>query len=450
METTEKLSRFVVETRFEDIPNAVTERAKELFVDALGAAMLGSSMPVTKKLAEYYGRKKSIKGEATAIGCSLLTSVEDATLINGTSLHSTELEAVPMRGEQQPAFTAFAALAMAEMLGLSGKDILEAFILGFEVHGRLSANAHGIPAKGGWGCVTGTLGAAASAGKMLKLNTEQMRMALGFASSQAGGLIEHVGTMAHFAELGIAIGHGVRSALWVKEGLTAMLDVIENRKGFCRFYAGEGGYDLEEMTRGLGSGSFYITDPGVSIKKYPCCFRTHRAVDATLEILQENNVSYEGVAEIQVDENLYDRSLLKYSEPTSGGEGRFSMEHCLAAALVDRRIDESTFSTGKIGDLKEARAKINVIVHPEWPPERGAARTPVVIKLKNGKEYFRELDKPRDPTREETLDRYRVNAREVLSERDAESTAEKIMELENVMNIREFMELIRGGGPSKN
>lgn len=448
MSTTEKLAHFIVETRFEDIPSRVIERSKELLIDAVGAALAGSLMPVTKILTQYYTQKKNWVEEATAIGTGFLMSLEDATLINGTALHSTELEAVPMKGEQQPAFTAFSALAMAEKLGLSGRDVLEGFILGFEIHGRLSANAPGIPARGGWGCVTGTLGAAATAGKLLKFNTEQMRMALGFAASQASGLIEHVGTMAHFIELGMAIAHGVRSALWVKEGLTAMLDVIENPKGFCQFYAGKGGYDLGEMMRGLGNGSFYITDPGVSIKKYPCCFRTHRALDATLELMQENSVSYEDVAEIVVDENLYDRSLLKYSEPGIGREARFSMEHCIAAALFDRKIDESTFSEEKVRSLKEARRKVKVIVHEEWPPERGAARTPVAIRLKNGKEYFRELSKPKDPTRQEIVNRYKANAKMVISGEEAEKSANQLMNIEKVEKVSELMKLVRGRNAS--
>jgi 2-methylcitrate dehydratase PrpD len=376
-------------------------------------------------------------------------SLEDATLINGTSLHSTELEAVPMKGEQQPAFTVFSALAMAEKLGLSGRDVLEGFILGFEVHGRLSANAPGIPGRGGWGCVTGTLGAAATAGKLLKFNTEQMRMALGFASSQASGLIEHVGTTAHFVELGMAIAHGIRSALWVNEGLTAMLDVIENHKGFLMFYAGKGGYDLEEVTRGLGSGSFYITDPGVSIKKYPCCFRAHRALDTTLELMDENHITYKDIDLIQVDENLYDRSLLKYSEPKIGREGRFSMEHCIAAALVDRKVDEETFSETKIQALREARQKVKVIVHEEWPPERGAARTPVLIRLKNGKEFQRELKKPKDPTREQILERYKANARMVLSDDAVKASTDQLMSLERVDKVDKLMELLRGKAPAK-
>jgi 2-methylcitrate dehydratase PrpD len=444
MNTTEKLAEFIVGTEFEDIPYEVIGRAKELLLDAMGAAIAGSHMPVTSILVGINRRDKgSLPGKATAIGCGFLTSVEEASLINGTSLHCTEFEAVPRIGEQQPAFTVFGSLGMAEALDLSGKDVLEGFILGFELHGRLSANAPGIPARGGWGCVTGTLGAAAAAGRVLKLNNDQMRMALGFAASQTSGLIEHVGTSAHYIELGIGVSHGVRSAMWVKEGLTAMRDIVEHPKGFCAFYAGKDGYDLNGIVRGLGNG-FFITDPGVSIKKYPCCMRAHCAIDATIGLVKENGISYKDVREIEVGENFYVHSLLKYQEPASEDQAKYCMEHCLAAVLVDGKIDENTFSLKKIRDLREARTKIRVVMHPEWPPERGAARTPVTIRLSNGKEYSRELDKPTDPIRQEIIKSYKERARTVISDKDIDNSVSQVMELEKVKKIKTVMELIRG------
>jgi 2-methylcitrate dehydratase PrpD len=272
-----------------------------------------------------------------------------------------------------------------------------------------------------------------------------MRMALGLAASQASGLIEQIGTMTHFVELGVAAANGLRAALWAQGGMTSIPDVLENPKGFCQFQAGKGGYNLEEMTRDLGK-YYFVTEPGVSIKKYPCCYRTHRAIDATFELLRENNVTYEDVAEIRVDENLYDRQLLKYSEPVIGNDGRFSMEHCLAAVLVDGRVDEETFGDPKIRALKEARKKVKVIVHEEWPSERSAARTPVTLKLKSGKEYVKELDKPIDPTRDQIIERYKAGARSILTETEIEESAKKIIELEKVGNVRELMKLVKGRG----
>ena len=446
MNETKQLAQFVVDTRIEDIPKPVIERGKELFIDAVGAALAGSSKPLARKLSDYYHSRKCGLKEATAIGTGFLMSAEDAGLINGTSLHCTELEAVPRIGEQQPAFTVFGALAVAEMLGLSGKDVLEAFILGYEVHGRLSANCHGIPARGGWGCTTSALGVAAAAGKLLNFSTDQMRMAFGFASSQSGGLIENVGTTAHYMEMGIGVFHGIRSALWVKEGLTAMQDAIENPKGFSAFYGGKekGGYDLKGMVRGLGKGKFYITDPGVSIKKYPTCMRTHCALDSVSLLLKKHNISFNDIAEVEVGENFYVHSLLKYPRPVSIDQSRYSMEHCMAAMLVDGKVDESTCTVEAINRLKKYWSKIKVVVHDEWPPERSHSRTPVTIRLKSGREFTNEMDKPLDPSKEEVVERYKANAGQALSKKQVEDSANGFMKLEKVKNIKELTKLVKG------
>ncbi len=444
MNVTEQLAQFVADTKFEDIPGPVVDRAKELFIDAIGAALAGATMPLSKKLTGFYNRRASGPKEATAIGTGLLMSVENAGMINGTSLHCTELEAVPRIGEQQPAFTVFAALAMGEMLELSGKDVLEAFILGFEIHGRLSAHAHGIPARGGWGCTTGTLGAAVAAGKALGLTREQLQMAIGFASSQTSGLIEHVGTTAHYIEMGIGVSHGIRCALWVKDGLTAMSDAIENRKGFSAFYAGKGGYDLEGMVRGLGKGAFYITEPGVSIKKYPCCMRAHCAVDSAFVLMKENQISYKDIAEVAVGENFYVHSLLKYPRPESKDQSRYSMEHCIAAVIADGKVKENTFTVEAIKRLKNTRGKVKVTMHPDWPPGREDSRTPVTIKLRDGREFTHGMDKPLDPSREEIIERYKTNAVMVLSQKEAEETGESFMELERIPKVNELTKKVKG------
>ncbi|MDO8568303.1 MAG: MmgE/PrpD family protein, partial [Dehalococcoidales bacterium] len=255
MNTTERLARFVVETRLEDIPSPVIARTKELFVDMIGVAIAGSVMPVTTVLSRLC-REKRCKGEATVIALGYRTSAEDAALINATALHETELESVPMKGVQLTAMPAFAAIAVGEKFGLSGKDLLEGFILGFELYGRISLNTPGISARGGWGGETGIIGAAATVGKMLKFNVHQMRMAIGLAASQASGLIEQGGTNDHVIEMGIPAGLGIRAALWAQAGLTSMPDVLEHDKCFCDFYAGEGGYNLENMTANPGKKYF--------------------------------------------------------------------------------------------------------------------------------------------------------------------------------------------------
>ena len=137
MNTNEKLADFAVKTRYEDIPKAVIERTKELLLDIMGATVAGSAMTVNKVLKDYCEQKRSARGEATAVGCGYLTSAEDAALLNGTFLHSTELESVPMKGTQLTAIPGIAAFSIGEKLGVSGNNVLEGFVVGSSRKARI-------------------------------------------------------------------------------------------------------------------------------------------------------------------------------------------------------------------------------------------------------------------------------------------------------------------------
>lgn len=172
--------------------------------------------------------------------------------------------------------------------------------------------------------------------------------------------------------------------------------------------------------------------------------RAHCAIDSALLLRKENNISFDDIAEVEVGENFYVHSLLKYPKPVSVDQSRYSMEHCIAAILVDGKADESAFTMEAINRLKKDRGRIKVVMHPEWPPERSHSRTPVTIRLKNGKEVTNEMDKPLDPSREEVIERYKANARQVLSKKQAEDSANGFMNLEKVKKIKELTRLVRG------
>jgi 2-methylcitrate dehydratase PrpD len=172
------------------------------------------------------------------------------------------------------------------------------------------------------------LGATAAASKLMKLDSYQTRMALGIAAFQAGGLIANVGTMAHVLELAAAARDGIEAAELARKGLTSHPDVIETPQGFCDALIEEGGYDIGRMTVDLGK-TYQIVNPGISIKKYPCCYRSHRALDALFDITTEHHISYGDIDKVVVDLNLYDSYLMKFPDPKTGEEAKFSYPHIL-------------------------------------------------------------------------------------------------------------------------
>lgn len=448
---TEILARYVVETNYEDIPIEAITHAKELIISAVGSAIGGSLTPVGKIIAKHIKENSHLQ-DASVIGCGFKSSVENALVANGTFAHSLEMEDVALQSGPNTVMTIIAALTLGDKLQLSGREVIESFILGYELHSAIFAGSPGITMRG-WdvGTIVGTIGAAATASKQLKLNIDSAMMAIGLAASQSGGIIHHTGTMAHILEFGLSARNGVEAALLVRKGINAAKDIIEHPKGFCSIAAGKDGYDLEKITKNLGKRFFLVDDP-VCIKKYPCCFRIHRAIDATLEIIEDYGLSYDSIKEIEVGINQYDDNVLKLGEPQSADDAEFSISHSLAMLILDKKLNKESFSDENVTSSrsKKAREKINVIVHHEWPAGRTESRTPVSIRLYDGTIYEKDLLRPRKPTEKELIEKYEECATDiVLSKEDKRKALELLFKLEKVANVSEVMNILRATSPQK-
>jgi len=442
MGVTKELTTFLLETQFEDFPKEVVVRGKELIIDFLGGALGGSQTRVSNILTEYAREKNSIP-EAVVIGKNLKATAAYASYLNGIFNHSTELESVSQRTSPNPLAAIAVSLAVGEKLGCSGKETLEGFILGFEIQGRIGGSSLAGVSKKGRISIFNHLGAAAAASKLMKLDLNQARMALGIVAFQAGGLIANVGTMAHVLELAVAGRDGIEAAELAARGVTSHPDIIETPQGFCDALIEERGYDLKKMTKDLGK-SFQVFDPGISIKKYPCCYRSHRALDALFDLMAEHRLCYNDIEKVTVDLNLYDSYLMKFPNPETGEEAKFSYPHILGAAILKGKVWLDSFTDESMSDEKyrEARKKVDVVIHQEWPPGRVDARTPVTIKLKDGRTFTSEINTPREPTLDELLNRYREAADGILKHDQIEKSIDKLLHLEKVKDVSGIMNLL--------
>jgi len=442
MAISDDFASFLVNTSFDDIPGEALDFAKDLTIDTIGQALAGTRTGAGKIMMDYI-KQAGGTPQATVIGGKIKVPAASAVLANTTLSHSTELESVGLKTGPNTAMVHPVALALAEKYNLSGRDILEGSILGFEIQGAIYEACPGVAARG-WdhASVFGTFGAVATAAKMLKLSAKQVKTALSLAASGACGFMRQVGSMTHYLEFGLVARHGMEAAEWVKAGWTAEQDIIEHPKGFARAFAGEGGYNLD-MELNLGN-PYRMTL--ISIKKYPCCYRAHRAIDATLEMLKENNISYNDVATAEADMNLFDASLLKYAEPETGEQGRFSLQHVVAMAILKGTVgvEELTDDFVTSAEAREARGKVKVTVRTDWPPDRLAARTPVTIKLKDGRVFSKDLDTPRQATKEDFLARHRRCSEVVFKPEQVEHFTNMLYRLEELEDITELMSLIRG------
>lgn len=453
MNFTDQISEFTVGVPFEQIPMEVVRVAKEFVLDSVGVQLIGSREPVSKIVREYIKEDGGIP-EAGVIGGGFRTSVTHAAFLNGTSNHAPELEACGNFAGSNPLSVIPVALVLGEKLKVSGKRVLEAIIIGFEIQGKMGiATTPGSHDKG-WCAIAvqGTMGAAVTAAKILNLSVDQTKMSLGIAASQAGGLMRQFGSMTHLLEGGFACRNGVTAAILAQKGLTADKRILDGPSNMWEVMINEQGYNPEKMIRGLGD-PFYFKSPGTSMKKYPCCFFTHRAIEALLQLVCEHGLSYEDVERVKAGVTPFIKeALVGGADPRSGDMARFSLEHCLASVLLDKDVTVDSFTNEKVlsHPLREARRKIDLEIHPEWPSGRSALVIPITIKLKNGKELTHKVDKLKGTmdlplNRKEQEGRYRSFAQPYLSDSQIEESMECILSLEGVNDITNLMTAVTFG-----
>ncbi|MFC2048171.1 MmgE/PrpD family protein [Chloroflexota bacterium] len=451
MGVTAQMSRFIVETRFEDIPGEAIRRTKKQFLDCLGTALAGYEDEVGRIVTEYT-REIGGTAESRLLGSGVFTSAANAAFANGTMAHALDFDDCGFTSHPTGCILPV-LLALGEKLRLSGKEILVAQVMGYECLEGLSYGARAydrtLRARGYHPTpVYGTLAAAATAAKLLKLNVTETSMALGMAGSQAAGLIENFGTMAKGSHSGNAARAGVLAASLVQKGYVATQEVIEGQHGLYHAIIGEGNYNLSKVTEKMGK-TWAIIDPGLSIKTYPCCHGNARALDAILQILNEHNISFEQVESVEVMMNRGPWNSLRFDKPAAGDQGKFSMQYNMATAILDGKVDIDSFSDDKANspEMREALSKIKVVDMSEWTSDVERRRTPVKVRMKNGQEYTGEVDKPRgnveNPLTDEILqEKFRYCAGRVpLPPSRIERCIALVQEMENISDITLLMDM---------
>ena len=447
MGTTARLTQFVMETCYEDISPEAVHAAKRVIIDTLGVMLAGSKEPAGKIMSSFV---RSLGGnpKATVVGAGFKTSAPNAALANGTMAHALDYDDVSYAlGLVMHPDTALlpAALAIGEDVQASGKAVLEALILGFEVWGRLpfsgmDPRAMGIHPT----ALIGTMGAAITAAKILKLNVSQTRMVLGLAASHAMGMGRNRGTMTKPYHAGKAAQSGVVSALLIKDEFTAAPDLIEGKFGFCDVFSGGNKVDDSKVTENFGK-PYLIASPGVGVKKYPTCQLTHRSIDAMLRLVDTYQISPDDVVEIECQTGSMGANVLVFDEPATYLQGKFSMHFCLATALLEGKLGLSEITDEKVNDPKIRQMMKRVRLH--FVDEPLPQADVVKIKLKDGREYSLAVDLAKGDcevplTDEEIISKYRDCARITLPQDKSKRALEMMLNLEKLPDIGELMDMV--------
>ena len=359
MQRVPEIASFVSEFQSGSVPSAAIERAKLALIDFTGVAIAGSVEPVAKIVASHVGR--SARGNATVIATDFRANAADAALANAVAGHALDFDDSSFVLGGHPSVTLLPALlAVGEERGSCGRDILDAYVIGFEVMMKFARAVNFEHYEKGWHptATLGTFGAAAAVARLLRLPGGVVRHALGLAASMASGVKANFGSMAKPLQVGLASQKGVLCAQLAADGLTASAAAVEGKQGFLAAYNGAGSFRPGELTA-FGD-ELEILRSGLMFKKYPCCGATHAPIDAALDLVRAQLLRGEEIDAITIV--LNQRRLPHVDRPvvTTGLEAKFSVQYTLAAALTDGAISLRHFGDAAIArrDLRDLTARV--------------------------------------------------------------------------------------------
>jgi 2-methylcitrate dehydratase PrpD len=359
------LAERICALRYDRLPDAAVDWAKVGILDTVGVTLAGSVEPC----AQIVGRVAAAPGPALVFGTAGRLAVADAALVNGTASHALDFDDCSNTLGGHPSAPVLPALfALADARAVSGRDFIAAYVAGFETETRIARAVNFHHYDKGWHptATLGVFGAAAAASHLMGLTTAQTATALAIAASFSSGLKANFGTMTKPLHVGHCSRNGAMAALLAREGFTANADVFEHRQGFFEVFNGAGNYDAEAVLRDWAE-PFDIVTPGIAIKRYPCCGSTHPAIDALLDLVDTHALTADNVTRIV--SWTHPRRLAHTNRPTvrSALDAKFSVQYCLARALVDRQVVLSHFDDGAYLDprVAEVMARVEAAPHPD-------------------------------------------------------------------------------------
>jgi 2-methylcitrate dehydratase PrpD len=393
---TKYVAEFIVNTKYEDIPENVLELGKKSILDGFGLALAGSVSAMGPLVRKYLQSLGCGGGSASIIGTNMKVPPRFAAFANGVSIHADDYDDTQLSFAKDRIYGLLThptvpvlppAFALCEAGGRSGKDFLLAYHLGVEVECKI-AEAISPRHYGDGFHTTGTIGAfgsVAACAKLRGLNVEQTAYAIGVAATEGGGYRNNFGSMTKPFHAGHAAEAGTVAADLAALGWTASSTILEAPLGF--FQAAGGGYDPAFIADKLGK-PWTLERPGVSIKPYPSGSLSHPAAGALLQLIRDNDIKPGDVEQVEAGGNHGMFTALFHHHPTNSLQGKFSMEFVLAILLLERKAGLSEFTDAVVQrpDVQAMVKRIRFYVDPASENAGFDKMTSIIkIHLKNGK-----------------------------------------------------------------
>ena len=381
---TQDLGRFIADLSPNHLPDEVLRVARMGFIDCIGTMIAGRGEDSVRIMTEVLA---PADGRATLTFGARKGPAPEIAWINGTAAHALDYDDVGLRGHPSTVLVP-AILAEAEELDCSGAEMLTAYVAGYETWAELFRRDTGLLHVKGWHPtgLYGAIAAAAACAKLHRLDADKSAIAIALGGSQSAGLMSNFGTMTKPFHAGKAAHAGIIAARLAKAGFTANTDALEHPQGFLHAISPTGTEDRDSPSK--AGHAWAILTEGLSIKKYPTCYCTHRAIDCVLDLVAETPVNPDDVKKITVNISDYFATVLRNHTPDTGLAAKFSMEFAMASGIIAQRVGLRELTDGFVqrADIQALMAKVEIVTTTEYDPEApGAARfDAVTVELTNG------------------------------------------------------------------
>lgn len=382
---TQELCRVITRTRYENLGAECIDRVKQAIKDGIAVGVAGSDQEAIRIIAAHV-KGFGAKHQATLWAQGFKSTPVFAAYVNGAATHVLDFEPMWNPPTHAVSPTVPVAFALAESHGLNGEQIVAAVAKGMEIQGRMQfAGNQYVPeqllfhAPG----VAGVMGAAVTAGHLLRLDEQRLRNALGIAASRAGSLLANIGWMTKSTHCGQAGAAGLDAALLAQRAFTANPDIFEAPKGFiASFYPG--GFDSAKL---LSYGRpWRVVEPGLAIKLFPSQYATHFAITAGLELAPQI-AGKSRISRVTITGPVM--NIIDRPEPPSGLAGKMSFQYTAAAAILDGKVGIDTFTDERRfkPDMVALLQKTTLRQDPGMPNDLHKMRVEIVVETEDGKRY---------------------------------------------------------------
>lgn len=452
MNLARQLAERVSALRPEDFPPEATYWGKVALLDTLGV-MLAGSAEEAPHIVEDVLELQAGDGPCLVLGASRRVRPLDAALVNGTAAHALDYDNTAKNlGGHVSAVMVPALLAAAEAHGGSGRDLLLAHAAGYEVGAAIGRSVNPHHTEKGWHptATVGVFAVTAACAKLLKLGVAQTETALALATSLAAGTKANFGTMTKPLHAGLCARSGLLAVLLARKGFTANPGAFEHKQGYFNVFDGPGNYDASRALAGWGD--WEIVSPGASYKIYPCCYSTHAAVEATLNLVRRHG-PFDARAVARIDSLTPERGLAHTDrpDPDSALAAKFSVQYCVARALLHGKVTLDHFEGETYRDpvVRELLPRVHAAPYTGKPFDADDPfDAEVKVTLKDGKTYSEKVDRPLGRTSDNPIAPEHMKAKfadcaaRVLSPKAAAAVVRMVDGFDKVGSVRELTALL--------